>query len=98
MANIMDDIKKISKYNSDPFNGKNFKTFTPYTDHTFEEMIQFAKDHNCQIVIQTRPHNGRPGAWYIKAKTDNFEYSDLKSKIIQNSQAYSSRICYLIKY
>ena len=97
MANIMDDIKKISKYNSDPFNGKNFMTFTPYTNHTFEEMIQVAKDNNCQIVVQTKPHGNKPGAWYIKAKTSDFVYSDLKCKIIQNSQAYSSRICYLIK-
>ena len=94
----MDDIKKISKYNSDPFNGKNFKTFTPYTNYTFEEMIQVAKEDKCQIIIQTRPHNGRPGAWYIKAKTSDFVYPDLKNKIKQNSQVYSSRICYLIKY
>ncbi len=66
--------------------------------HTFEEMIQVAKDNNCQIVVQTKPYGNKPGAWYIKAKTSDFVYYDLKSKIIQNSQAYSTRICYLIKY
>ena len=41
----------IIQYNSDPFNGKNVKTFTPYTKYTYEEIIQKAKDYKCQIIM-----------------------------------------------
>jgi len=91
---------EITRYNSDT--GDRDMTEKRYDkDMPFIEILQKAVQLKAPLIVKTSYMNDtHPGAWYIKGHHSNFSYEDIRTMIEQNVQTntYSKRVCYLIKY
>lgn len=90
---------EITRYNSDT--GDRDMVEEIHDKHMpFIEVLKRAVELKAFLIVKTSYVNAdRPGAWYIKTKSD-FSYEDIKSRILKNIETnkHSKRVCYLIKY
>jgi hypothetical protein len=96
-------IVNVNKFKTDILNRKDcsYKGKSSWDNtHTLLEIIEIAKSMNCQIITRTSPSKNKPGAWYIKAKSEkwsNQQLNELLEKALENKE-HSGRELYLLSY